>query len=557
MKKTPPSQRTAIDLFCGCGGFALGLLRAGIKVLAAIDFDPKAVETCRSNLGEGRVPKGLAASLGGGIAHVLEEDLTSFDPATLAELIGTDRVDIIVGGPPCQGFSNARQRDGANHGTRRLVEDSRRQLYQDYLRFIDYFQPRLFIMENVLGIRKAAGGEYYDRVWRESRELGQDSGKPGYRVLSKIEDVYPLGVPQKRRRQLFIGVRADLPGYFRDETKPAPRAWAYTNLGPSIMDLPRVPPGGGANRMEYDLERRRKAYARDATVLHYLQGVYEVQHAQLLANHTARPHSDRDLRDFLLLKEGQTSADAMKSGVEFEFPYDKSSFADRYTRQSRFTPCSTIVAHLAKDGLMFIHPRQNRSFTPREAARVQTFPDWFVFPSARTHSFRMIGNAVPPLVSEAVGIEAREFLDRAEAWERAAHAEGLPASEIEAAERIVPLLDMTRHALCKLDNDRFLDAWRSIAFLFQGLHPDESDHGPDIEDGPVDSYLDGKIDERIIRPWHARTGWPVALVPLLREARRRHAKGLIADEDLYAVDAQRAGMLWRQGEELDLGEASP
>jgi DNA (cytosine-5)-methyltransferase 1 len=92
--------------------------------------------------------------------------------------------------------------------------------------------------------------------------------------------------------------------------------------------------------------------------------------------------------------------------VKFEFPYDKSSFKDRYTRQSRWHPCSTVVAHLSKDGLMFIHPTQNRSFTPREAARIQSFPDWFQFPIARTHQFRVIGNAVPPLVSEAIEKEA-------------------------------------------------------------------------------------------------------------------------------------------------------
>ena len=88
--------------------------------------------------------------------------------------------------------------------------------------------------------------------------------------------------------------------------------------------------------------------------------------------------------------------------VMFEFPYDKSSFMDRYTRQSRWKPCSTIVAHLSKDGLMFIHPTQNRSLTPREAVRIQSFPDWFRFPESRTQAYRLIGNAVPPLVAEVI-----------------------------------------------------------------------------------------------------------------------------------------------------------
>lgn len=122
-----------------------------------------------------------------------------------------------------------------------------------------------------------------------------------------------------------------------------------------------------------------------------------------LTAHRARPHSERDLRDFALLKEGENSKEAMDRGVEFEFPYDKENFKDRYTRQHRMEACSTIVAHQSKDGLMFVHPTQNRSLTPLEAARVQSFPDWFEFPIAHTHQFRVIGNTAPPLVSEAVG----------------------------------------------------------------------------------------------------------------------------------------------------------
>jgi DNA (cytosine-5)-methyltransferase 1 len=88
----------------------------------------------------------------------------------------------------------------------------------------------------------------------------------------------------------------------------------------------------------------------------------------------------------------------LKRGINFDFPYDKTNFKDRYTRQSRFRPCSTIVAHMSKDGLMFIHPTQKRSLTPREAARVQSFPDWFQFPTSRTHQFRVIG-CLPSIAS--------------------------------------------------------------------------------------------------------------------------------------------------------------
>jgi DNA (cytosine-5)-methyltransferase 1 len=272
----------------------------------------------------------------------------------------------------------------------RFIKDDRRQLYREFLRYVGHFKPRVFVMENVLGIQSAADGEYFTRVQHEARLLG-------YRVVAQIADAFALGVPQKRRRQLIVGVRGDLPGFFSTQLAPAPRALVGTTLGSAICDLPRLEAGGGVESVDYDFARRERhlAYWRKPA-RNYLYRVCEVTRASKLTAHRARPHSARDLGDFLLLREGENSATAMREGVEFEFPYDKSSFKDRYTRQSRRKPCSTIVAHLSKDGLMFIHPTQNRSLTPREAARIQSFPDWFQFPVARTHQFRIIGNAVPP-----------------------------------------------------------------------------------------------------------------------------------------------------------------
>lgn len=367
---------TFLDLFCGCGGFSLGLERASFRGLAAIDFNPEAIQVFRENFRK--------------IPHILEKDLTTFSPTDLAALIGTDRVDLIVGGPPCQGFSTARQVDGANHGAR-LMEDPRRHLYKEFLRHVEHFQPKVFIMENVLGIRSASGGIYFSRVQSEARALG-------YRVHAQIEDCVDLGVPQKRRRQLFIGTREGLPAYFHPELKPAKRAMVGTTLWDAIGDLPALKSGEGDEECEYDLRKRLDAMACPAAA-NYMFNVLEVKQAVNLTAHRARPHSARDLGDFLKLKEGENSGEAMRRGIEFDFPYDKTTFKDRYTRQHRNRPCSTIVAHLTKDGLMFIHPTQNRTLTPREAARVQSFPDWFKFPVARTHQFRVIGNAVPPLVA--------------------------------------------------------------------------------------------------------------------------------------------------------------
>jgi DNA (cytosine-5)-methyltransferase 1 len=148
---------TCIDLFCGCGGFSLGMERAGFTCLAAIDSNAEAITVFKKNL-----PK---------IPYILKDDLTKFGPQELAKLLGTSNIDVIVGGPPCQGFSTVRQVDGANHGER-FVEDERRMLYQEFLKYVEFFQPKVFVMENVLGIRSASGGEYFSRVQKEARALG-------------------------------------------------------------------------------------------------------------------------------------------------------------------------------------------------------------------------------------------------------------------------------------------------------------------------------------------------------------------------------------------------
>jgi DNA (cytosine-5)-methyltransferase 1 len=607
-----------IDLFCGCGGFTLGMLRAGFRCLAAIDFDPKAVATLRTNLAD-RTHPGFAP-----VAQVLERDLTEFGPEQLAALLSANphsafrnpqsAVDVIVGGPPCQGFSKVRRVDGTNNGPR-LIHDPRRHLYRDFLRYVDFFQPRLFVMENVLGLRSASGGEYFTAVQKEARELGRAAGKPGYRVHGQIEDAWELGVPQKRHRQLIIGVRNDFPGYFIPDLKPAPRVgrdafhrvpisrsgvsrdgvesvptvpwrvpssspksearWSLVTSPPTVLwdaigDLPILRAGGGDQEREYDLDRRCDHVDQQGnTALRYLCAVLEIDRARKLTNHTARPHSDRDLRDFARLKEGESSAAAMRRGVQFEFPYDKSTFKDRYTRQSRWGPCSTIMAHLSKDGLMFIHPTQNRSLTPREAARVQTFPDWFRFPASRTQAYRLIGNAVPPLVAEAVGLAVKEFLSRdgfpsvpeiggakrvcaapddAHSNRRPPRESGtewnpsLPKDRHAAARELERVANLDRRALRALPKDEFLRGWHALLFLFPGLHPDNAlDHGEATEDVPTEQLgLPGF--EQLLTRRHTRSGWPVALELIGREAWRRYEGGGLSGDDFYCVTAQRAGL---------------
>ncbi|MGE3828186.1 MAG: DNA cytosine methyltransferase [Steroidobacteraceae bacterium] len=525
------NRLTFIDLFCGCGGFTLGMLRAGFRCLAAIDSNPEAIAVLNANLAMRR-RRHLST-----VEHVLERDLMKLDPNVLAGVIGTHQVDVIVGGPPCQGYSLARQVDGANHG-KRLKDDDRRDLYKELLRFIDHFQPRVFVMENVLGLRSAAGGDYFTRVQREARELGRSVGKPGYRVHDQIEDAWELGAPQKRRRQLIVGVRADLPGYFLPTLRPSRRAVPRITLGACIADLPILRAGKGDENREYDLKRRAtqvRLYGKNSR--RFLGHVLQISYATKLTNHVARQHSARDLRDFARLREGETSHGAMRRGVKFEFPYDKSSFKDRYTRQSRFKACSTIVAHISKDGLMFIHPTQNRSLTPREAARVQTFPDWFDFPVSRTHAYRLIGNAVPPLVAEAAGNAIDKFLRTQRHMiisreRRPPVVQRGPLYE-EATEILQRFAELSRSELKSLPKAEFLRGWRALLQLFPTLHPVNAlDHGVSREDWPEAIRILPNL-ARARRRRYKRSGWPVALVPVGLEAWRRLKARKLTHRDIY------------------------
>lgn len=515
------SSPTCIDLFSGCGGLSLGLDRAGLSVLAAIDFDENAIKTYKENFPH--------------VEHALHKDLTKFPARELSKLIGITQVDVIVGGPPCQGFSTARSRDGANSGPR-LIDDGRRHLYKQFLQYVEFFRPRVFVMENVLGLKSADNGRYFTRIQREAR-------KAGYRVHPQVEKVWDLGVPQKRVRQLIIGTRLDLVNYFPGKLAPAPRSSIRPTLGEAIGDLPIVRADGGEDESDYDIPRRLSHVSRYGRK--YLYRTLEVQFAPKLTAHRARPHSERDLRDFARLREGENSKHAMRRGENFEFPYSIESFKDRYTRQHRDQPCSTIVAHLSKDGLMFVHPTQNRSLTPREAARVQSFPDWFKFPVARTQQFRLIGNAVPPLVGEAIGIAVKEYLQRAVKAPRIG--QWLPSDGMEAARHLAALvLAADRRRLHATAAEEFKRGWMAVGFLYPELHPDAAlERGSEQSTAALPLPEALRIEPRLVAPVYVQSGWPVALKRVVREARRRYDTGELTERDYYPDAAAAAGMSYR------------
>jgi DNA (cytosine-5)-methyltransferase 1 len=516
---------TFIDLFSGCGGFSLGLEWAGLRCLAAIDFNGSAINTLKRNHPE--VPVALV------------EDLTKFSPKELDKVLGSSPVDVIVGGPPCQGFSKARQVGGSNHG-QRLIYDPRRELYREFLKYVAYYQPAVFVMENVPGIRSAVGGEFFTAVQVDSRELG-------YRVIAYEALAWRFGVPQKRIRQLIIGTRRELPLFIPErhmqETHAdvgAPVAKGMqrpVTLGEAIGDLPAIAAGDERHSRCYDRAMRRehvKRYGR-----RYIFGVLQAHKSKAISGHTARRHSERDLRDFLRLREGETSRSAILRGVDMEFPYDREHFKDRYTRQHRDQLCSTIVAHLKKDGLMFIHPTQVRSLTPREAARVQSFPDTYVFPEERTHAYAEIGNAVPPLVAKAVGLAIKDYLrqpDLADAGSRMCNPSLPPSRELAVGQLEAFIESIGLKDLSKLGKVEFLRAWWAVGYLHPNLHPDAAlDNGRDLSPGPRRGV------SFVLEPYYVRSGWPVELIPLAVEARRRFKAMCLAENEYYFSAALIAG----------------
>jgi len=518
-------QLTFLDLFSGCGGFSLGLESAGLKCLAAIDFNEPAIQTFKMNHP--------------GVPHALVRDLTKFHPEHLDELLGDRRVDLIVGGPPCQGFSKARQVDGANHGER-LVDDPRRGLYREFLRYVKYYQPKAFIMENVPGLRTAAGGEFFTRVQVEGRELG-------YRVIPYEAEAWRFGVPQKRVRQLFIGTRRELPLFIAARyIQPTHAAIGEpieaglepaVTLGEAIGDLPPIYAGDGQFERPYDIKLRKahvKRYGR-----RYTYDVLQVHKVKKLTAYASRPHSNRDLRDFSRLGEGENSRQVIARGEAMEFPYDRDNFKDRYTRQHRDGLCSTIVAHLKKDGLMFIHPTQPRSLTPREAARIQSFPDTFVLPQQPTNSFSQIGNAVPPLVGKGMGNAIRDYLAAALDSDKVVPqlCADLPSGRDEAIEFLESFVEsLFLKPIMELDRGEFLRAWWTVGFLHPNLHPDSAfDNGKILSKGPRRGV------SFVLEPVYIRSGWPVELIPIACEARRRFDEGLLAEDEYYCSAAMIAG----------------
>jgi len=377
-----------IDLFSGCGGFSLGFVKAGFRPLAAIDHDAAACETHRLNFEE----------LG---CITLAKDLTTFHPADLSELTiryQPDRKpDIIVGGPPCQGWSRVgigKLRSLADHAEQ-FINDPRNQLYGEFINYVRFFRPYYFAMENVPGMLSRNGQNVVPLVIRNLSDAG-------YRVRLYPVDAADYEIPQRRFRLIFIGARldTDLPvdGLLlrtRDmreyhSARYVQRSW-HVNLRKAIADLPRIEHG-----YRQDVQEYRPGPGRPSNYARLMRKGCD----GYVYDHITRRHNDQDLRAFERMKQGMIYAD-----LEPEFKrYRDDIFKDKYRKLRWDEPAGTITAHLAHDCYTHIHPEQPRTISIREAARIQSFPDSFRFSGNMGQRFRQIGNAVPPLLVQSLAL---------------------------------------------------------------------------------------------------------------------------------------------------------
>ena len=367
----------AADLFSGGGGLSLGLEAAGYRVVLAADNDAEAVKTHRHHFG------GLA----------LDWDLSNVGRAMkVAELMATAGVELLAGGPPCQPFSKA-GRSKIRHRVRHALRDSRdvrKDLWHSFLDVVQLALPRAVVMENVPDMA-------LDREMYILRMMVHELEGLGYGVEERVVDTWRYGVPQFRQRLILVALRDGVEFRWPAETLEKTTVWN------AIGDLPEVeagwrPAGGAEGWADYEgpktqFQRRMRKGTSSAD-------------ARKVFDHITRPVREDDERAFQLM-----DATTRYSDLPAEMRrYRHDIFDDKYKRLGEDELSRTITAHIAKDGYWYIHPRQNRTLTVREAARLQTFPDWFRFAGPPSAAFRQIGNAVPPTVGEHLGRAIRESL---------------------------------------------------------------------------------------------------------------------------------------------------
>lgn len=374
-----------LDLFAGAGGLSLGFHHAGFSPSFMIDNYAQSVETLEANF----------SHLG---AQVLQKDLSKFTAHQFKNFLkkeGYDNdFDVIVGGPPCQGWSLVGRGKLRSLGvaTTSLFNDPRNKLYKRFIQYVREFSPSVAVMENVPGMLSHSKLNVAEIV---ARNL-EDSG---YNVTWDLLNAVNYGVPQKRTRLIFIGVRKDLDTSFKmPEThfKNGKRRFPERTVRDAIRDLPVIRNGSQEWVRNYSNKRNSSDFAARMRSKVKPDKVFD---------HICRNQNDQDIEAFKIMMQGDWYRDLPKKYKR----YRDDIFEDKYKKLYWDKPSWCVTAHLSKDCYTHIHPSQARTISIREAARLQSFPDHFYFGgSGMGHKFRLIGNAVPPLMAEAIAKEVKK-----------------------------------------------------------------------------------------------------------------------------------------------------
>lgn len=374
---------TLIDMFAGCGGLSLGMEQAGFHSIFFNEIMPVFASTYLFNR---NIPEGHFYI---GDINKLNEEIQSY------EYIWKDidgGVDLVCGGPPCQGFSMANRQ--------RIIDDPRNNLYKAYLQFLHNVRPKFFVMENVKGMAQRVPEIKEDFI----KYLGEDY-KIDYRLL-KAQD---FGVPQNRERLILIGNRMGIDPEEIFEAIEAKKRPAFV-LRDALLGLPHLEARKEKNKGELEelatgLTERDFEYIEN-DFYRFINGRRKISK---LYNHKNRYNNPRDIEIYTRLPQG---ANSLHESIQDIMPYKSRNdiFKDKYFKLDETQICKTITSHMKFDCNMYIHPWESRGLSPREAARIQTFPDDYVLKGARNQWYAQVGNAVPVKLAEAIGASIMDFL---------------------------------------------------------------------------------------------------------------------------------------------------
>jgi DNA (cytosine-5)-methyltransferase 1 len=398
-----------IDLFAGCGGLSEGFLQSGkYQALAHVEWEMPMVTTLRNRLvTKWNHTKDDAYKR---VIHFdiqkteelikgkwSEETLNSYSSNNheliklkgLRGLIGKEKVDLIIGGPPCQAYSIAGRAQDKNS----MKNDYRNYLFESFVKVVDEFKPEVFVFENVPGLLSAipGGKPVRERIYEAFNEVGYEIRKP--ELLKKsVYTASDLGVPQKRNRVILIGVKKSTKISLEElysELDKLKRKISPKNVHDAIGHLPKFKP----------LNKQKKVNGKNIS--------HELVKQENVKFHEARFHNKRDVDIFRNWLKNEMNKSSSQNKISFynNLMGKKSNHA-KYRNLEWDEPSPTVVAHLYKDGLMFIHPdvNQARSITVKEAALLQSFPDDFEFIGSQGYAFKMIGNAVPPEMAKNIAV---------------------------------------------------------------------------------------------------------------------------------------------------------